>query len=50
MTTMSQRALIVRIRNWVGDVVLGLPALRHCRHRTSTCAASHKLALVLSAP
>ncbi len=28
MTTTAARPLIVRIRNWVGDVVLGLPALR----------------------
>jgi heptosyltransferase II len=28
MTFSQRRPLIVRIRNWVGDVVLGLPALR----------------------
>jgi heptosyltransferase II len=28
MTASPRRPLIVRIRNWVGDVVLGLPALR----------------------
>ena len=28
MSTPSARPIIVRIRNWVGDVVLGLPALR----------------------
>ncbi|MDE2160878.1 MAG: hypothetical protein KGJ30_18350, partial [Burkholderiales bacterium] len=25
---MTSRPLVVRIRNWVGDVILGLPALR----------------------
>jgi heptosyltransferase II len=28
MTALHRRPVIVRIRNWVGDVVLGLPALR----------------------
>jgi heptosyltransferase II len=28
MTSAPRRPLVVRIRNWVGDVVLGLPALR----------------------
>jgi heptosyltransferase-2 len=28
MTTAASRPLIVRVRNWIGDVVLGLPALR----------------------
>ncbi|MEW6706742.1 MAG: glycosyltransferase family 9 protein [Pseudomonadota bacterium] len=28
MTTAASRPLIVRVRNWIGDVVMGLPALR----------------------